>query len=291
MFFLFFRLVGRGIRDLGLHPWANIFTLIAVTMVSLLAGVFMITLHNINHELLKTRGEVQFQVFWKPSTSRDVYVSQWEKLANLDGLREIHTFTPQNALNQLSSALGNDGDFSYLDSSNPLPPTALLSFSVEPGANDKGWASSLLEKLKSLNGVEKVHYNPMQIDLARGWLNLTKTIVWPVIVFLGLVVALVVGNTMRLSLLTRKDEIEILYLVGAKQWFIRVPILTGGAVQGFLGGTLATGILYVAQQFLQNIFNFPPLFLKIGFLPIEQCAMLICIVTFVGILSSFVAVR
>ncbi len=291
MITLFFRLLGRGIRDLGLHPWANIFTLVAVTMVSLLAGLFMLTLHNINQELLKTRGEVQFQVFWEPSTERDAYISQWEKLSEIEGLREIHTFTPQNALTQLSSALDKDGDFSYLNNSNPLPPTALLSFSVEPGASDENWASDLLKRLKSLKGVEKVHYNPMQIDLARGWINLTKTVVWPVIAFLGLVVALVVGNTMRLSLMTRKDEIEILYLVGAKQWFIRLPILTGGAVQGLLGGALATGILYGLQQFLQNMLNFPPLFMKIGFLPLEQCAMLIGTVTLVGILSSFVAVR
>ncbi|WP_027178268.1 cell division protein FtsX [Maridesulfovibrio bastinii] len=291
MFILFFRLVGRGIRDLGLHPWANIFTLIAVTMVSLLAGFFMLALQNINQELLKTRGEVQFQIFWKASTPEDVYVSEWEKLSNIEGLKEIHTFTPQNALTQLSSALGGGENFSYLDKDNPLPPTALLSFSVEPGAGDENWASDLLSELKAMNGVDKVHYNPIQIDLARGWLNLTKTIVWPVIMFLGLVVALVVGNTMRLSLMTRKDEIEILYLVGAKQWFIRIPILTGGAVQGFLGGTLAVGILYMAQQFFRDILNFPPLFLKIGFLPLDQCAMLVGVVAVVGIISSYVAVR
>lgn len=291
MIFLFFRLIGRGIRDLAVHPWANIFTLIAVTMVSLMAGFFMLALQNINQELLKTRGEVQFQIFWDPETSQNDYITQWEKLAELDGLREIHTYTPENALSQLSSALDGGGDFSYLNDDNPLPPTALLAFSVEPGAEDTNWAANLLQNLKSLKGVQKVHYNPMQIDLARGWLNLTKTIVWPVIGFLGLVVALVVGNTMRLSLMTRKDEIEILYLVGAKHWFIRIPILTGGAVQGFLGGTLAVGILFGIQQVFQDLLNFPPLFLKIGFLPPDQCLMLIGVVTLVSILSSFVAVR
>ncbi|WP_320171608.1 permease-like cell division protein FtsX [Maridesulfovibrio sp.] len=292
MLAVFFRLVGRGIRDLGLHPWANIFTLVAVTMVSLLAGMFMLALHNVNQELLKSRGQVEIQIFWKPGSPLADIEKQWADLETIEGLRDIRTFTPENALKQLSGALSDSGDFSWLGAdSNPLPPTALLSFSVEPSLKNERWAANLLRKLKGLPFVDKVHYNPLQIDLARGWINLAQSVVWPVIGFLGFVVALVVGNTMRLSLMTRLDEIEILYLVGAKQWFIRLPLLTGGALLGLLGSSIALGMLYGAQQIFSDILNFPPLFLKIGFLPPEQCAILLGTVTFIGMLSSFVAVR
>lgn len=292
MLALFFRLIGRGIRDLGLHPWANFFTLIAVTMVSLLAGLFMITLHNVNQELLKSRGQVEIQIFWKAGSPLEDIEKQWADLKTLEGLKDVRTFTPETALKQLSEALSDSDDFSWLDkSNNPLPPTALLSFSVEPGVENDRWATNLLRELKALPFVDKVHYNPLQIDLARGWINLTQSIVWPIIGFLGLVVALVVGNTMRLSLMTRHDEIEILYLVGAKQWFIRLPLLTGGAILGLLGSSIALGSLYGAQQFFTDILNFPPLFMKLTFLPTEQCAILIGTVTMIGMLSSFVAVK
>ncbi|WP_432738685.1 cell division protein FtsX [Maridesulfovibrio sp. FT414] len=292
MLALFFRLIGRGIRDLGLHPLANIFTLIAVTMVSLLAGLFMITLHNVNQELLKSKGQVEIQIFWQSGAPLADVEKQWADLETIDGLKDIRTFTPDNALKQLSDALSDSDDFSWLgEQNNPLPPTALLSFSIEPGVKNDRWAANLLRELKGLPFVDKVHYNPLQIDLARGWINLTQSIVWPVIGFLGFVVALVVGNTMRLSLMTRHDEIEILYLVGAKQWFIRLPLLTGGALLGFFGSSIALGILYGAQQLFSEILNFPPLFMKIHFLPPEQCAILLGTVTLIGMLSSFVAVK
>ncbi len=292
MLTLFFRLAGRGIRDMGLHPWANLFTLIAVTMVSLLAGLFMITLHNVNQELLKSRGQVEIQIFWQAEAPIGDIEKQWADLETIEGLKDIRTFTPDAALKQLSEALSNADDFSWLgEGNNPLPATALLSFSVEPGIKNERWAANLLRELKGLPFVEKVHYNPLQIDLARGWISLTQSIVWPVIGFLGLVVALVVGNTMRLSLMTRHDEIEILYLVGAKQWFIRLPLLTGGALLGLFGSSIALGILYGAQQLFSDILNFPPLFMKITFLPPEQCAMLLGTVTIIGMLSSFVAVK
>ncbi|CCO23080.1 cell division protein FtsX [Maridesulfovibrio hydrothermalis] len=292
MISLFFRLTGRGIRDLGLHPWANLFTLIAVTMVSLMAGLFMITLHNVNQELLKSRGQVEIQIFWKTETPLTDVEKQWADLKNIEGLKDIRTFTPEEALKQLSEALSDSDDFSWLGKNrNPLPPTALLSFSVEPGVKNERWATELLRELKGLPFVDKVHYNPLQIDLARGWINLTQSIVWPIIGFLGLVVALVVGNTMRLSLMTRHDEIEILYLVGAKRWFIRLPLLTGGALLGFSGSSIALGSLYAAQQFFSDILNFPPLFMKLNFLPVEQCAALVGTVTIIGMLSSFVAVK
>ncbi|WP_320173761.1 permease-like cell division protein FtsX [Maridesulfovibrio sp.] len=292
MLALFFRLIGRGIRDLGLHPWANIFTLVAVTMVSIMAGLFMLTLHNVNQELLKSKGQVEIQIFWASNTPAEDYEKQWSDLRNIEGLIDIRTFTPENALKQLSEALSDSDDFSWLDKSrNPLPPTALLSFSVEPGVENERWAADLLHDLKALPFVDKVHYNPLQIDLARGWISLTQSIVWPIIAFLGLIVALVVGNTMRLSLMTRKDEIEILYLVGAKQWFIRLPLLTGGALLGLVGSSTALGILYAAQQFFTDILNFPPLFMKLTFLPHEQCLILAGTVTLIGMLSSFVAVK
>lgn len=292
MLALFFRLIGRGIRDLGLHPWANVFTLVAVTMVSIMAGLFMLTLHNVNQELLKSKGQVEIQIFWSANTPAEDYEKQWANLHNIEGLKDIRTFTPENALKQLSEALSDTDDFSWMgESRNPLPPTALLSFSVEPGVENERWATDLLHNLKALPFVDKVHYNPLQIDLARGWVSLTQSIVWPIIGFLGLIVALVVGNTMRLSLMTRKDEIEILYLVGAKQWFIRLPLLTGGALLGLIGSSAALGILYAAQQFFSDILNFPPLFMKLTFLPPEQCLILAGTVTLIGMLSSFVAVK
>ncbi len=285
---MFFRLTMRGLLDFRLHPWAQFFTLAVVTMVALLAGVFLMLLHNINQELLRNQGQVQFQIYWAPGADTAKVEGQWRELRQMEGLKELDTYSPKRALMELAEAM-DTADFSWLEGRNPLPASALVQFEVPPDKED--FAQNLLARLKELPGVEKVHYNPMQIDLARGWMAVTRTVIWPMIGFLGLVVALTVGNTIKLSLLTRRDEVEILALVGARPWYIRWPLLVGGAVLGLLGGLISLGLLKLAQISLQEALYTPPLFFRVGFLPPVQCAAMVGAVILVCVASSWVAVR
>lgn len=285
------RLTLRGVADLRLHPFAQLLTLLAVAMVTLLAGLILLAMHNVNLELLKTRGQVEFQIYWKGSADADQVVKDWDAVRKLDHLASFKTFTPENALTELASTLGETGDFSWLAEENPLPYSGLASFAVPPEAQQEGWATRLLTALKSLPGVDKVSYAPFQADLAQGWRTLAQLVVWPIIGFLGLVVALVVHNTIKLSLLTRMDEVEILSLVGASPAYIRWPLLTGGFVQGILGAGLGIGLLALVHSLVAEALDFPPFLIKIQFLPPDQILALGAAITGVSILSSWVAIK
>lgn len=287
---LVLKLFWRGVRDVSLHPVAQVLTLVAVAMVSLLAGAILLVFHSVDQELIRNRGQVQFQVFWARETPAADVEAQWGELRKLDGLAGMSTYTPQQALSELARTLETQ-DFTWLEGQNPLPYSAYLSFSLPSKDVPEGWVTGLLAKLKDLPGVTRVHFNPVQMELARGWLAMSQAVVFPIVGFLALVVALVVGNTIKLSLLTRQDEVEILSLVGAKPWYIRLPLLSGGALQGLAGGGLALLLLKLGQGLLRESLDIPPLFLKIDFLPWPQAAGLLAGVTLVGVLSSFVAVR
>ncbi|MBI9079400.1 MAG: hypothetical protein JEY79_06635 [Pseudodesulfovibrio sp.] len=286
-----FRLTLRGIADFGLHPVAQLLTLVAVGMVTLLTGLIIIGLHNINVELLKSRGEVEFQVYWKADTKTEDVLKDWAVVRKLDYLKDFKTFTPENALTELATTLGETGDFSWLADNNPLPYSGLASFAVPPEAQDEGWAARLLTELKSLPGVDKVHYTPFQADLAQGWMTITRVIVWPIIGFLALIVSLVVYNTIKLSLLTRLDEVEILSLVGASPAYVRWPLLTGGFIQGVFGSALGIGLLALVHSVTAQTLNFPPFFIEIQFLPYDQLGIIAGAVTLVSMASSWVAVK
>ncbi|MFW5836621.1 MAG: cell division protein FtsX [Desulfovibrionaceae bacterium] len=284
-------LLARGVADMRLHPLAQVLTLATVALVTLLAGLFLLALHNIHLELLRHRGQVQFQIYWQKDADAEQVEGEWARLAGMDRLKTITTFTPDQALDDLSTSLDAAESLAQLKGDSPLPPTAYLSFAVAPDQQGEGWARNLLSELRSIPGVAKVHFNPMQLTFAQGWLRVVKQIVWPVIAFLGLVAAMVVGNTVRLSLMTRKDEVEILHLVGARQWYIRLPLLTAGAVQGVAGGLLGLGLLKAVQAGVQDALSSSPLGVRVAFLPPDQAAAIVCIVAAVGILSSWVAVR
>jgi len=287
----FFRLTLRGVADLRLHPFAQILTLVAVAMVTLLTGLILVGLHTVNMELLKSRGEVEFQVYWKTAAAAEVVVKDWDTVRGMEFLADFKTFTPESALTELASTLGETGDFSWLADNNPLPYSGLASFAVPPESQEQGWAAKLLTELNSLPGVDKVNYTPFQADLAQGWTTMSQVVIWPILGFLALIVSLVVHNTIRLSLLTRMDEVEILSLVGAKPGYIRWPLLTGGCIQGALGSAAGIGLLAVVHSVIAETLNFPPFLLEIRFLPIEQLGLLAGAVTLVSVMSSWVAVK
>jgi len=287
----FIRLTGRGITDLRLHPFAQLLTLVAVAMVTLLTGLILIGLHNVNLELLKSRGQVEFQIYWKTDAKVEAVLEDWKVIKSMEHLMLFKTFTPQSALTELATTLGETGDFSWLAENNPLPYSGLASYAVPPDAQDNGWAEKLLTQLNSLPAVAKVNYTPFQADLAQSWRTMSRAVIWPVLGFLGLIVSLVVHNTIKLSLLTRMDEVEILSLVGAKPGYIRWPLLTGGFIQGVIGSGVGIGLLAVVHSFIAEVFNFPPFLFEIQFLPVAQIMMLAGAVTLVSICSSWVAVK
>ncbi|MDR3074133.1 MAG: permease [Deltaproteobacteria bacterium] len=293
-----FRLVVQGLRDLGLNPWAQALTLAAVSLVAFLSGLFLMALVTLNHQLSAVRGESVFQVYWRPGMDIAAIKDQWEGFRHVPGFTGIKTFTPEEALRSLSARLGRasrgDGSlaraFPALGEQNPLPATALVTFLPDEEKFD-AWLAGVMDYLKRLPGVERVAVTPLRDELGHAWRQISHYVMWPCIGFLCLVLALVVGNTIRLSLVSRAQEVEILRLVGAFTWYIRLPLIVGGAAQGFLGGCFALSLLHFVHAHIKDVLNFPPLLMEIQFLPLEIAALLVLVPTAMGILGSWTAVR
>lgn len=280
----------QGIRDIFRTPWALCLTIAAVSLVAFLAGMFLMLVNTLEDQILRRQAEVQFQVYWQQDSDLEEVREVWQSLDELPGLITSKTFSPDAALDVLAQAFEDQVDLATFKTASPLPPTALLTFTL-PGEDQNGWAKAMLVRLKSLPRVDKVHYNPLRIDLVHSWMRVSNTIFWPVICFLILVVGLVVGNTIKLALFQRRDEIEILRLVGASRLYIRFPLIVGGAVQGLLGGILALGLLGLVHMGLQDMLYFPPLWIEVPFLSLEEIGGMLGVLMFVGIISSFVAVK
>lgn len=287
---VFFRLLGQGVRDLLRAPWSLCMTIAAITLVSFLGGAFLMLVHNLNLQIEARQGNVQFQVFWNPQTTQAEIKDTWAKLSALEGVVNVRTFTPDQALGVLAESFQKNIDFSWLAGRSPIPPTALVECEL-PELDGKKWAAAMVERLKSLPKVEKVTFNPLHVDLLTSWVGLTRMAFWPVTGFLLLVVALVVGNTIKLALLARREELEILRFVGASRAYIQFPLLVGGAFQGLLGAGFALGLLKIMHHTIVDLFNVPPLWITIDFLPEIHCLAVAGILSAVGVFSSFVALR
>lgn len=284
------RLALRGVADLGRNPLAQALTLGAVTLAAFLAGLFLLLVVNLNQALLTAGGEFVFQVYWAPETPEAVLLEQWARLDALPGFQGKATYTPAQALDELGLALGGDAKAIRGLTGGALPPTAVVTLHA-PQADPAAFVQQTLGALQGLSGVADIHYSALQVDLARSWQRFAHTVLWPLIVLLGLTAALMVGNTLRLSLAGRRDEVDILRLVGAGRWYIQLPLLVGGAVQGLAGGALALGLLALAHLALADLAATPPLSLEFHFLPLAHCLALLGGMALVGALASMVALR
>jgi len=297
----------RGVADMRRHPLPQLCTLLTVCMVAFLAGAGLLLLHNVQQEVLRSQGQARFQIYWSASANMTGVEQQWADLKRVPGVAEVSTFTPRAALAELMRGLGaampttvgnatdsapvGADDFAWLEGENPLPPTALVSFDIPPGESPEPWMGRMYARLRGMEGVDKVTYNAAQLSLATGWIALIQRSALPAMGFFALVVGLVVGNTLKLMMLARRDEVEILSLVGARPWFIRAPLFANGVVQGFAGGALSLLCLKVLQSWLRGLLDVPPLFLKVEFLPAWECAALVLATTFVAGLAALLAAR
>ena len=96
-----------------------------------------------------------------------------------------------------------------------------------------------------MDGVEEVHYSEEWLHRFEGLMNIIKLVGFVIGGLLCLGILFIVTNTIKLTIYSRREEIEILKLVGATDWFVKTPYLFEGMIQGILSGVFALEILYL----------------------------------------------
>lgn len=132
--------------------------------------------------------------------------------------------------------------------SNPLPAVLVVRLSVENTAG----VETLLTTLAELPGVDLAQLDIEWLRRLAALLQLAERAVFILAVLLSLAVLLVIGNTIRLAVVNRQTEIEIIQLVGGTPGFVRRPFLYSGLLQGLLGGFLAWSLVEVSLLLLSG---------------------------------------
>lgn len=156
-------------------------------------------------------------------------------------IAKVELRTPQQGLEELRA--GGVGDTVDALGANPLPHLLL----VTPLGDEARLASAL----ESIEGVDLVQHDAAWRERLSRWLGFGERLAWVLAALLGAGALLVVGNTVRLDIQSRRDELGVLQLLGATDGFIRRPFLYLGACYGVLAGALALGVLTVIEHALR----------------------------------------
>jgi cell division transport system permease protein len=148
-----------------------------------------------------------------------------------------------DALKSLRKQLGDKAGLLDGLGENPLP--ASLEIVLSRDVSGDSLAHELKTRLEGINGVDEVQYSQEWIERFKAIMGAVKIIGLVFGGLLFLAALFIITNTVKLTIYARKDEIEILKLVGATNRFVKIPFLIEGSIQGFLGGSVALIILFL----------------------------------------------
>ena len=137
----------------------------------------------------------------------------------------------------------NDAMLSVLEENPDLLPASLRVQPVDPDQYDV-----IVTRLESTPGVTKVQSADDAIDAMIALRDGLQLMFWILSAALGVAAIALIANTIHMAIYARREEIEIMRLVGASNWFVRTPFLIEGALEGFIGGALAVAFIVIAQQ-------------------------------------------
>jgi cell division transport system permease protein len=198
---------------------------------------------------------VNFRTFaadWGSQVHMVIYLRDNLIPERLEALRLVLSQAPEiasleytskdQALQQLRTRLGEGARILEGLQTNPLP--ASFTVTIRDEFRRPELLRESVERYRQLSEIE-------DIDYGERWLERFHTLVWTLEIgvlgsggIMGVAVMFIIATTVRLALYTRAEEIEIMQLVGATLWFIKLPFFLEGILQGVLGASLALGLCY-----------------------------------------------
>jgi cell division transport system permease protein len=233
------------LRRLRTSPISSLLNVLVIGVALSLPTGGYVLLQNVQNLSDKLVGTPQISVFLSMSVSQDE-VSRYTKQLQQHNEISLVEFVPrEQALLQLQSSTGL-ADVTGGLAQNPLPH----AFIVYPKSNDIQALESLRDELKTWAKFEHVQLDSAWARKLEAILKFGRLAVLILAVLLSFALVAITFNTIRLQILTQREEIEVSKLIGASNRFIRRPFLYFGLAQGLLGGAAAWVIITVSMALL-----------------------------------------
>lgn len=259
---------------------------IAVTL--LLVGAFALLISNMSGLLERFGREVRLTAYAAEALAPAAGPALAKRIGGLAGVERAEWVGKEQALERFRRRLGGEAALLEGLEDNPLP--ASVEVEVAPSHRSSEGLARLREALAGTEGVAEVADGHAWVEGYARAVSLLRTTAVGVGGVLGVAALLIVANTIRLAVYSRRDEIEILMLVGATRTFVSVPFLLEGLLQGTGGGLLALALLGLGflafGGALQGAFAFVLGSAEPAFLGAGGCAALVAGGALLGLLGS-----
>ncbi|MDQ1813654.1 permease-like cell division protein FtsX [Massilia sp. CCM 9210] len=241
--------IGSALGQLGKSPLSFLFNVIVVAIALTLPFAGLTLLDNVRPMSEQLSVEPEISVFTKAETTREQAQALEPAIRAIlaDPKSRIMFVSREQALDSLKSKNGLADVLTTLGE-NPLPDGYVLKLDSFRSVSEAGSVDAIAERLRVLPGVDAVQVDSAWVKRLAALLRVMRLILLLLAVTLGMVVIAVVFNTIRLQVLTQRDEIAVSKLIGATDGFIHRPFYYTGGLLGLCAGGVALGAVTLSLQ-------------------------------------------
>jgi cell division transport system permease protein len=238
--------LARALASAARRPLVSVLATGAIGVSLVLLGVVVLAAANVARLSGSWGRGVQMVVYLAEGTTPERARDVAGALSGVAAVERVDYVPPDEALSRLKGSLGDRQDL--LDGVEVGFLPASLEVTLAPGARSVAAASPLVDKLRRSAGVEEVDFLGDWVDRLTSLLRTLRLLAAGLALLVACACVYVVAGTIKLGMYARRDELEVLKLVGATDAFVKAPLLIEGALQGALGAGVAVGLLYTLYR-------------------------------------------
>ena len=286
----FFRRAALNIRQ---NLLINVLAVVTITLSFLIVSLFLLVFINLEGAGEEWSEKVQVTVYFDRELNNKEFASLRNVIMTLEGSSSVRYVSRSDALKRFRARLR--GQEALLDG----VPADILPASLEIRLTQAYRSSDAIEayvtRLKKIPTITEVQYGEEWVRRFNTFMNFMRFAGALLGSFIALAVLFIISNTIRLTIYSRRDEVELLEIVGATRLFIRTPFLIEGMLQGFCGAVMALLILAgVSLAFLNHAGNFTlfnPKDVGLVFIPAPLCIAIVIAGILVGLVGSLTSLH
>ena len=277
------------LRRIKTNKLSTLLICLAIGVTLALPSILYVVLESANGLANNVKSESQISVFLVANHSNGAVESTTKALKIQAQINSFKFVSKEDALKDLQAASTNKELLNSLDK-NPLPDV----FLIKPKQLDNESIETLKSTLSKLDGVDEVIVDGAWLKRLNALLALCQKALIIVAALLAFAIVAVIGNTIRMQILTQQAEINLSQLIGATSSFIRRPFLYAGALYGLMGGLFALAITAIVIALLNQ--SLAPLTAEyqtnfaLHFPNFSVCLITCSLASLLGVIAAYFAV-
>ncbi|MFO8062016.1 MAG: permease-like cell division protein FtsX [bacterium] len=276
-------IIQEAFKGFGKNKSMSFITVGIITISIFIFGLFIVGTANLMNIIKMAEDKIEMIAYVEDDTSDEDIAVLKRRILSIAGVQDVEFISKDMALRKFKNQFSDNSDLLTVFETNPLPASFKIFVSM---------AYKNPENLRDISNKIMLFENIDSIDYGAEWieeLDRTVKILFLIDLILGIIIALssifIVFNTIRLTVYARKEQIDIMDLVGATSSYIEIPYIIEGIIHGLTGSIISAGILYLLMKFLSS---------KLPDIIFMNNAIMVILVVFgvlLGFTGSFMSVK